>query len=76
MTKLNSLTRARVIGPEGGTEDGAAGAGVGEGAAGVDVLMVSSSEGHETQRQLCRHWYGALLKVRLQRRVDEMRSLI
>jgi hypothetical protein len=43
MTKLNSLARARVIGPEGGAEDGAAGAGVGEGAAGVDVLMVSSS---------------------------------
>jgi hypothetical protein len=40
MTKLNSLARARVIGPEGGAEDGA---GVGEGAAGVDVLMVSSS---------------------------------
>jgi hypothetical protein len=43
MTKLNSLARARVIGPEGDTEDGAAGAGVGEGAAGVDVLVVSSS---------------------------------
>jgi hypothetical protein len=42
MTKLNSLARARVIGPEGGAEDGAAGAGV-EGAAGVDVLVVSSS---------------------------------
>jgi hypothetical protein len=38
MTKLNSLARARVIGPEGG-----AGAGVGEGAASVDVIMVSSS---------------------------------
>jgi hypothetical protein len=43
MTKLNSLARARVIGLEGGAEDGAAGAGVGEGAAGVDVLVVSSS---------------------------------
>jgi hypothetical protein len=43
MTKLNSLARARVIGPEGGAEDGAAGAGVVEGAAGVDVLVVSSS---------------------------------
>jgi hypothetical protein len=43
MLKLNSLARARVIGPEGGAEDGAAGAGVGEGAAGVDVLVVSSS---------------------------------
>jgi hypothetical protein len=30
MTKLNSLARARVIGPEGGAEDGAADAGVGE----------------------------------------------
>jgi hypothetical protein len=38
MTKLNSLARARVIGPKGG-----AGAGVGEDAAGVDVLVVSSS---------------------------------
>jgi hypothetical protein len=43
MTKLNSLARARIIGPEGDAEDGAAGAGVGEGAAGVDVLLVSSS---------------------------------
>jgi hypothetical protein len=43
MTKLNSLARARVIGTEGDAEDGAAGAGVGEGAADVDVLMVSSS---------------------------------
>jgi hypothetical protein len=42
---LNSLARARVIGLEGGAEDGAAGAGVGEGAAGVDVLVVSSSQG-------------------------------
>jgi hypothetical protein len=43
MTKSNSLARAPVFGPEGDAEDGAAGAGVGEGAAGVDVLMVSSS---------------------------------
>jgi hypothetical protein len=43
MTKLTSLSRARVIGPEGGAEDGVNGAGVGEGAAGVDVLVVSSS---------------------------------
>jgi hypothetical protein len=43
MTKLNYLARARVIGPEGGAEDGAASAEVGEGAASVDVLMVSSS---------------------------------
>jgi hypothetical protein len=43
MTKLNSLARARVIGQEGGAEDGVAGARVGEGAAGVDVLVVSSS---------------------------------
>jgi hypothetical protein len=43
MTKLNSLARARLIGPEGDAEDGAAGDGVGEGAAGVDVLAVSSS---------------------------------
>jgi hypothetical protein len=43
MTKLNSLARAWVIGPEGGVKDGAAGAGVGEGAASVDVLVVSSS---------------------------------
>jgi hypothetical protein len=43
MTKLNYLTRDRVIGPEGGAEDGASGAGVGEGVAGVDVLVVSSS---------------------------------
>jgi hypothetical protein len=43
MTKLNSLAHDRLIGPEGGAEDGAAGAGVGEGAASVDVLVVSSS---------------------------------
>jgi hypothetical protein len=42
MTKLYSLAWAWVTGPEGGAEDGAAGAGV-EGAAGVDVLVVSSS---------------------------------
>ena len=40
MTKFSSLAQARVIGPEGGTWDG----GTGEGAAGVDVLVVSSSE--------------------------------
>ena len=40
MTKFSSLARARVIGPEGGTWGG----GAGEGAAGVDVLVVSSSE--------------------------------
>jgi hypothetical protein len=45
MMKLNSLARARVIDPEGGAEDGADSAGVGEGAAGVDVLVVSSSGG-------------------------------
>ena len=39
MTKFSSLARARVIGPEGG----AWGGGAGEGAAGVDVLVVSSS---------------------------------
>jgi hypothetical protein len=44
MMKLNSLAWARVIGPEGGAEDGDAGAGVGDGAAGVDVLVVSSSK--------------------------------
>jgi hypothetical protein len=43
MTKLNSLAQARLIVLEGGAEDGAAGAGVGEGVAGVDVLVVSSS---------------------------------
>jgi hypothetical protein len=41
MTKLNSPARARVFGPEGGAEDGAADAGVGDGAASVDVLVVS-----------------------------------
>jgi hypothetical protein len=43
MRKLNSLAWPRVIGPEGGDEDGVAGAGVGEGAAGVDIVVVSSS---------------------------------
>jgi hypothetical protein len=43
MTKLNSLAQARVIGLEGGAEDGTTSAGVGEGATGVDVLVVSSS---------------------------------
>jgi hypothetical protein len=40
---VNSLAWDRVICPEGCAEDNAAGAGVGEGAAGVDVLLVSSS---------------------------------
>ena len=39
MTKFSSLARAQVIGPGGG----AWGGGAGEGAAGVDVLVVSSS---------------------------------
>ena len=39
MTKFSSLARARVIGLEGG----AWGGGAREGAAGVDVLVVSSS---------------------------------
>jgi hypothetical protein len=43
MTKLNSLARARIIGLEGGAEDGATGARVGEGATGVDALVVSTS---------------------------------
>jgi hypothetical protein len=42
-TNVTLLSGVRVIGPEGGAEDGADGAGVGEGAAGVDVLVVSSS---------------------------------
>jgi hypothetical protein len=49
MTKLNSLARARVIGPEGGAEDGTAGAGV-EGVAGVDVLVVSSTPAEDKHR--------------------------
>ena len=44
MTKFSSLARARVIGPEGGAWDGGASGGAGEGAAGVDVLVVSSSD--------------------------------
>ena len=44
MTKFSSLARARVIGPEGGAWGGGASGGAGEGAAGVDVLVVSSSE--------------------------------
>ena len=44
MTKFSSLARARVIGPEGG----AWGGGAGEGAAGVDVLVVSSSHSQST----------------------------
>jgi hypothetical protein len=43
MMKLNSLARAQVIGPEGDAEGSAGGARVGERAAGVDVLIVSSS---------------------------------
>jgi len=39
MTKFSSLARARMIGPEGG----AWGGGAGEGVAGVDILVVSSS---------------------------------
>ena len=43
MTKFNSLARARVIGPEGGAWGGGASGDAREGAAGVDVLVVSSS---------------------------------
>ena len=43
MTKFNSLARARVIGPEGGAWGGGASGDASEGAAGVDVLVVSSS---------------------------------
>jgi hypothetical protein len=43
MTKLISIARAREIGPYGGAEDGAVSTGLGDGAAGVDVLVVSSS---------------------------------
>ena len=44
MTKFSSLAQARVIGPEGGAWSGGASGGAGEGAAaGVDVLVVSSS---------------------------------
>ena len=44
MTKFNSLARARVIGPEGGAWGGGASGNAREGAAGVDVLVVSSSD--------------------------------
>ena len=43
MTKFNSLARARVIGQEGGAWGGGASGDAKEGAAGVDVLVVSSS---------------------------------
>ena len=43
MTKFSSLARARVIGPEGGAWGGGASGDAREGAAGVDVLVVSSS---------------------------------
>ena len=42
MTKFSSLARSRVIGPEGDAWGGGASGGAGEGAAGVDVLVVSS----------------------------------
>ena len=41
--KFSSLARAQVIGPEGGAWSGGASGGAREGAAGVDVLVVSSS---------------------------------
>ena len=41
--KFSFLARARVIGPEGGAWGGGASGGAREGAAGVDVLVVSSS---------------------------------
>ena len=43
MTKFSSLARTRVTGPEDGAWGGSASGGAGEGAAGVDVLEVSSS---------------------------------
>ena len=56
MTKFYSLARARVIGPEGGAWCGGASGGVGEGAAGVDVLVVSSSESFATNAPDPPHW--------------------
>ena len=50
MTKFNSLARARVIGPEGGAWGGGASGGAREGAAGVDVLVVSSSGSNGADR--------------------------
>ena len=44
MTKFSSLARARVIGPEDGAWGGGASGGAREGAAGVDVLVMSSSK--------------------------------
>jgi hypothetical protein len=64
MTKLNSLARARVIGPEGGAEDDVAGAGVGEGAAGVDVLVVSSLDGVVTLADFAVFLHFALALLR------------
>ena len=55
MTKFSSLARARVIGPEGGAWSGGASGGAREGAAGVDVLVVSSSPKHEFRVQ----WGGS-----------------
>ena len=43
MTKFSSRARARVIGPEGDAWGGGASGDASEGAAGVDVLVVSSS---------------------------------
>ena len=51
MTKFNSLARARVIGPEGGAWGGGASGDAREGAAGVDVLVVSSSH-YETHQNM------------------------
>ena len=51
MTKFSSLARARVIGPEVGAWGGGASGGAREGAAGVDVLVVSSSVVHYERSQ-------------------------
>ena len=52
MTKFSSLARARVIGPEGGAWSGGASGGAREGAAGVDVLVMSSSESIQNSTQM------------------------
>ena len=56
MTNFNSLARARVIGPEGGAWGGGASGDAKEGAAGVDVLVVSSSKARVDQETLCDHY--------------------
>ena len=73
MTKFCSLARARVIGPEGGAWGGGASGDAKEGATGVDVLVVSSS--NETLTKAPKYYEPHQNMTLGSNRVDQVRSL-